>query len=778
MGLTYSHSRPQESENKEIESLFTREEEKPLHKKFIQHKGKPSSLEDVLVLVPLKDASNISPTQSQSVIAKVLAKDTLKHILMFLNQKELALSCAWVSKSWKSEAMSPILPQWRGISMVSVWNRVDDRLLELFAFRAVQFSRLQRLWLDDCVELTEHVFRIIAGASFRNSVQDVSLCGCKGIRLDRKSCKEAIKYMVRSCESLKKLELFGTGFKNLTSAFQVIDIVKSLKSDVNLGKFEIYHRYSELRRLNEPIFDQSCHFLSVEGSGPCQGLVFPNALYSNQQERSMINAIHSIIYCCDRHRNEKLSQSRCSFCGLHFFNSNPRSLLSSANLENALCTVCYDRMILRRKSSWVDLSQFNPNPKQMDDFVQNHVIALGSKKHLFPTLKFIGSGSSDGELRELLAFCKSKNYSRALLAVPFLSDEEKANGMDVPTEVFSDEGLITDAALGGEKNLSLVQLAWRHSYHILWSIFSSVIFVAFFMYVSSDLSVQPNFSASTPNFGASLKESQQQTTSLGFLILVGSSLLVSAIAVFICWWRFRLQWERIFSLILGIDFMMILGLGGTVLSFIFAQWSEMRTDFLTFTLCILNFSIVGAIMLYIRGNFLEYFSSLEKLQQKSLVLMNAVMAAMVALTLSKYLVIGLLILPVLHELIESWRRFMLFRAGVPLQPQSGFIFLSGTTERSDNTPIIIYEIPNTSLRIRSADLLWLGLLVSLAEISFVGSVAIVMGSILITVFVLPYVQINSIYPHITIAFILVLIYTSMESYLIEMMNNLATRHVI
>jgi hypothetical protein len=775
MGNRYSRAQGN-SEQRELESLY-RHEDKPILKRPSKEAVIPGSLDDVLVLVPLTDLNvQDSPKPHfEKILAKVFAKDTLRHILLFLNQKELSLSCALVSKSWKHEAMSPLLPQWREIVLFSVWNKVNDTLMSALSYKAIQFSKLQKLWLDDCVELTGNVFMIIANANFKNSVREISVCGCKGIRLDRYSCKESIRLMVQNCQSLRKLELSGTGFKNMTSAFQIIDIVRSINPNINLGKFDLLRRYSDLRRLNEPSFDQQCHFLNAEGSGPCQGLIFPNALYSNQEENSQVNVIHSVIYCCDGHKNAILSNFRCAFCSLHFVSSNPPSILSSANLEHSLCTVCYDRSLLRRKASWVDIKQFKPNSFKF--LAQNHIIALGSKKHLAPTLKYFGAGNSEEELRKLVVTCQSQGHYRALLVVPFLSDEEKANGVDIPAEVYADDGLITDAMLGGEKNLNLAQLSWRHSHHILWALFSSVIFVAFFKYISSDLSIRPNLSTQTVNFSASLKESQDQTTSVGFLIIVGSSLLVSALAVFICWWRFRLQWERIFSLILGIDFMMILGLGGSVLSFIFIQWSELNTDALTFVLCVLNFAVLGAIMLYVRGNFLEYFPSLESLQQNSLVLMNAVMAAMVALTLSKYLVIGLLILPVLHELIEFWKRFMLNRAGVPLHPQSGFVFLSGTTERTETTPVIIYEIPNTHLRIRSADLMWMGLMISLAEISFVGGLTIVIGSALVSVFVLPYVQINTIYPHITISFILVLIYTAIENGLITMFNNIAIRTI-
>jgi len=233
-----------------------------------------------------------------------------------------------------------------------------------------------------------------------------------------------------------------------------------------------------------------------------------------------------------------------------------------------------------------------------------------------------------------------------------------------------------------------------------------------------------------------------------------------------------MQWERIFSMILGVDFMMIMALGGSVLALIFRQWSTIPLDYFTYLIFIWNFSFVGTSILYVRGGFLDYFDKMESLQRNYLVVINSVMATMVTLTLSRYLVIAFVSLPVLLEIIEIWRNFIWHRAGLRGMGQFGFLWLASVPGRAMTSPIIAYEVPNSLLRLRAADLMWLGLLASIPEKSIVACICIVLGTVFTITFLVPYVDINRTYPHLTITLFFLSLYTPLETTMLKFANNL------
>lgn len=702
-------------------------------------------------------------------LAIPLSGDSFLHVLSFLSPNELALSCACVSKSWNAAVLSPSLPHWQSLDLSRKWNKVSDSVVNFISEELVQYSRLQILTLDDCVELTEKILLVISTAVFRNSVQEISFCGCLNIRLDKAAGRLALEEMVSRCPMLRKLELYGTGMKN-SSAFQAINVVRNVSGDIDLGKFQILRDLMILKENNLPVVDKPCQFDGAPGAGPCWGNIYPHGLFSNCAGRSQINVIQSILFCCLAHRDSILSLWKCTRCHLFFVPTDPSLLRSAFLLESPICRVCHDRNLFSRKQTWIELqSEHISNPEFN---VLSRLVPIGSKKHLPPSLMLYGASFDLQELKFFLEKAKLDHMSRALCCIPFRTDEEKLNVPDPPIEIYADTGLITDPRIGGHKRLRLSQETWRHGWHVISSVIISVLLVAFFKFIFLDLANRPSFRPDTVNFGASLKQSQQETTSLGFLILVGASLIVTGLVIFICWWRFRMQWERIFGLILGLDFMVIMAMGNSVLAFIFLQWSSLRIDIFTLSLLIWNFAFVGSSMLYIRGNFLDLIPNLEKLQRKYLVLINSVMAAMVSLTLSKQLVVGFLTLPILLEVVEIWRNFVLIRQGFQPASQYGFLWLADSSERSTTVPVIMYEIPESNLRLRTADIMWLGLIASIPDYSIFGGVFLILGLVMIFTFLVPYIKINYPYPQLTISFLFMACYSLLERHMVKFANRL------
>eukprot|EP00475_Leptophrys_vorax_P025338 TRINITY_DN35499_c0_g2_i1.p1 TRINITY_DN35499_c0_g2~~TRINITY_DN35499_c0_g2_i1.p1 ORF type:complete len:524 (+),score=101.31 TRINITY_DN35499_c0_g2_i1:733-2304(+) len=494
--------------------------------------------------------------------------------------------------------------------------------------------------------------------------------------------------------------------------------------------------------------------------------------FSNQVGRSQLNILVSIVFCCIGHRNNFLSDFRCSQCTLYMCDDG--SLLDSLTLGGPFCAVCHDKLMLKRMEKWIDLRK--QNPMMLSFNAHSHVIPIGSRRHLPPSLISFGKAVEEQDLKEKLQHSAKSGMSRALLVVGWRTDDEKLEGVEPEIEVYADSGLIADPRVGGDRRLNLTQEIWRHGHHVIRAVCTAVFLVAFFKFMVNDLANRPSFSSKAVNFGASLKQSQQQTTSVGFLILVAASMIVTGLIIFVCWWRFRMQWERIFAMILGVDFMVIMALGGSVLSFIFLQWSGLSVDYLTYSVFIWNFAFVGSAMLYIRGDFLDYFVKMESLQRNYLVVINSVMATMVTLTLSRYLVIGFISLPVMLELIEIWRNVVLNRAGLRGMGQFGFLWLTSVPGRATTSPIIFYEVPNSLLRMRAADLMWMGLLASIPEKTIIASICIVLGCVFTISFLIPYIDVNRTYPHLTITFFVMALYSPLESAMLRFSNSLVFPH--
>jgi hypothetical protein len=184
--------------------------------------------EELHVLVPLNATLHPSPPNTPLLPSMIpcqhtlhrIPQDILLHIITFLNQSELALTCALVNKQWRAAILSPTLPHWQTLNLAEKWHKITDEQVFDIACKPRQFSRLQRLFLDDCVEVTVQTIHFIAEAHFAPYIKEISFCGCSSIKPDKHTTKIALVKLVSNCESLENSNCMEPDPKTLLELYK------------------------------------------------------------------------------------------------------------------------------------------------------------------------------------------------------------------------------------------------------------------------------------------------------------------------------------------------------------------------------------------------------------------------------------------------------------------------------------------------------------------------------------------------------------------------------
>jgi hypothetical protein len=707
-------------------------------------------------------------------------EDVYYNIFTFLSQRALC-RVSLVNHSWHKLVYDPTL--WRILHLCKIYNRIDDLLIE-HTFKSGRFAELEVLCLDNCSAITYRSMETLS--EFCPRLQALSLANC-----DRINPYLLIDFIQRM-PCLRKLEIIG-----LTNDWNLVLRLLHVKPRLDLGLFYVEHcaengirmdmyqnkwshnerRYSiELDATHQPGSEAKsntqlqlavCRYAGRvvdNNQRGCWGQVKGRIVYSSNFYHTAGNFPSLVLYSCEQHAEEDYtdeSYHRCRMC--------ERLFIKESMWSPMICKFCFDMENLSNKSHWIPLL----NTKELKSFgftqVVNQTVRIADRKNLPRSLQSFGSTvcklDYTSEEKDALIDPQNVNLSVFLdqnaqrldqtmhnLRNKLKEAREAGNirgllvmDKEENLELFADERVIADGQ-EGEQFLRIILLAWRSIMFILYPVALIVLFTSHFSWLLN-LSVQSRSNPGVTDYAVYIRQDSPTEISPVILLALAGGIILFLVGCMILFFRFRQLFERIFKKFLALDLLAIFAFGTGVILWTFFQWVGAYFDWLSLALVVFNFSALCLAALYF------YLPSV--IHQLSVASLNCYMAVLLAGFLGRWFCLSIAGIVALADLASDFR------------PQIRLLtpFLVPDAMIIPTTPRILYSI--NGLHVRPIDLMLFGLL-SICTDNVVISLTVILGSLAICVFILPFVVGKKKYIRpIPLMFLLFLLLTFIQYDVIE-----------
>jgi hypothetical protein len=223
------------------------------------------------------------------------------------------------------------------------------------------------------------------------------------------------------------------------------------------------------------------------------------------------------------------------------------------------------------------------------------------------------------------------------------------------------------------------------------------------------------------------------------LLIFAAILFALMVLLMFLGYRYREQCENMLKRFLVVDILIIYCLGSGYMLLVLAQEFVIPFDLITYFMLVWNFGALGLFSLY--------FKVVPSVHRFYLVVLNAVMAIMMIVTLEPWILFIILFLASLGDIISEARP--------NARILSPFI-LPSNVELWYETPRILYQVGG--LRLRAADLMWYGLMMGLLDnsvVSYLTAYVAILTGLVFVVFVLPFF--GKTYRPLPVAFFLLML---------------------
>eukprot|EP00457_Paulinella_chromatophora_P001640 gb/GEZN01001642.1/.p1 GENE.gb/GEZN01001642.1/~~gb/GEZN01001642.1/.p1 ORF type:complete len:806 (-),score=132.93 gb/GEZN01001642.1/:489-2858(-) len=675
-----------------------------------------------------------------------MPEDIFINIFGYLSLKDLAHAGS-INHSWNSVSQEPSL--WETLDLSSIFYRVDDRLLKA-QLNSHRFRSLKTLSLEGCSAITSESIRVIQEQC--KNLKTLLLTDCTGI--DPYLLLDLVHHI-----PLDRLEIY-----HVTQDYALAGRLRAIRPTINLGFFWLQYCAVTGLRVSEEGEQAVCRFDgAMHAERACWGRVKGRLIYSNQFYHRGGNYPAEVSFSCDAHRTMDERDDElflCEVCECLF--------RRSSMWPELICCTCFDNENLYDRKHWIPLTQRSLHNFDFSDVVTK-TLRLADRKNLPSTLRNVGNvaceldyrrpaieqnpDDADGEekkqstlvpisvfldsnrwrvtdqvaaLTELLRRAAQERDTRALLVY----DE------DDNVEVLADKGLIIKGR-DGEELMRLTLQAWAQANRIVYPFVLVIAIVAYFVSLFTRHSVTPY---ETESYTKYLYDVQPPQFPAQIILVGGAIVLVLAVLLICLCRRFRDQCECIFKVFLKLDIGILLSVGGGYFGFFLFEDFGIPCDLVTFALFTWNFGLTGL--------FALYFKVLPTVHRFYLLVLNAIMAVMMVLTLQPWMIYTFLTIMAGLDMVSEWRPNIHLLAPFLLGSNFELIY---------ETPRILYQVGG--LRLRAGCFIWYGLLVGLVVLnvpSFLATFLCVMAALVGVVFVLPFY--GKSYRPLPVACILVLVF--------------------
>lgn len=680
-------------------------------------------------------------------------EDPFIHTFAYLNYADLN-TCASVCKSWQRVAYDGTL--WRELDLSKMWYRVNDKLV-INLLKSPRFRHVVKLRLEGCEALTDHFIEEILKRELCGDVKIMSLIHCRNLT------PPALVRLVRALPALEELEIYGVVQQNVRVGRDLLAARPGLRMPL------FWLRMCGMDALDtetgQPVDLERCRHNGLERA--CWGAMVGRVAYSNLGFDRPGNFPHEVLYSCQTHDEEDFKDEhllKCEVCN--------RLFREESMATELVCNTCFDQERLRDKSHWVQLTKKHIDAFCVSDILNKamrltnllnmpHTLVSYGLVHctvdyripeshedealdlsavpitLFRDVNARGLSAQLSSIRTLLLEAKQAGATRALLSL----DENK----DI--EVFGDTFPLLDGRTG-EMNLTLAKLSWANANTILFPFIMSCVILMFFIWLMKGKNMNPYDSSSSmpvSDYSAQLEASREETVSIEYVLIMAGVLIFTVLIGLCVAVRYRTQCLKFLKIFIFLDLLLLFMLGSGMMLFLVATFIGLPLEIISTGLLVWNFGCVGMYCLY--------HDVPEKLQQFFLVSLFVVMGVMMAGTLNEWICFFFVLMFAMADAVSMWKP--------QWQLLSPFSMLPTPNQHLNpafQNPRILYPINGATLR--SFDFLWVGLAfasITPTVISAVSLCILLLGTLVIDLFVGPFVDYMTGFRPTPMAFLLLCI---------------------
>jgi hypothetical protein len=218
-----------------------------------------------------------------------MPEDVFILFFSYLDVCDLA-QCARVNAAWYECVYNASL--WRKLDLSHMRTQVNDALLAKL-LSSHRFSELDHLSLEGCSAVTDASMDVIAKKSPR--LRTLLLTECDQLT------ERAILTMAKAMPRLERLEVYGA-----VHHFALARRLKRAHNGLDMGYFWLcYAAYFGKRAENG--MQAACRHEGVQGEAACMGRVRGRVVYTNVADARAGNFPKCVVYSCQAHRRQDLS---------------------------------------------------------------------------------------------------------------------------------------------------------------------------------------------------------------------------------------------------------------------------------------------------------------------------------------------------------------------------------------------------------------------------------------------------------------------------------------